>query len=71
MADLIAGSVAFERRLMSGEAGKRESMKGVVGRLKSAFGVADLSDCRTERVNIYTWDSTPRLQVVEGGKAAG
>lgn len=72
IADLIAGAIAFDRRLIAGEAGKRESMKGrVVARLKSAFDVTDLTDCRTDRVNIHTWTAreTTKLHVVQGRQA--
>lgn len=67
VADLIAGAIAFERRRVAGESGKRSSAKGrIVDRLKSAFDIADLADCRTDRVNIHTWQPPARrLTVVE------
>lgn len=72
VADLVAGAVAFEQRMMAGESGKANSIKGrVVARLKEAFGGVDLTDCRTDRVNIQSWRPRPRLNVVSGAKAAG
>jgi hypothetical protein len=71
VADLVAGAVAFDRRLHAGESGKAGSIKGrVVSRLKTAFGVADFTDCRTDRINIQTWHQKPRLQVVRSTQAA-
>lgn len=71
VADLVAGAVAFERRLVAGESGKPTSIKGrVVNRLKEAFGGVDLMDCRTERVNIQTWRPSPSLKVVPDDRAA-
>ena len=70
VADLIASAVAFERRLLAGESGKANSMKGrVVNRLKDAFGAVDLLDRRTDRVNIHTWRPRARLNVVPGERA--
>ncbi|MEZ5167857.1 MAG: DUF3800 domain-containing protein [Acidimicrobiales bacterium] len=57
IADLVAGAVAFDRRVAAGESGSASSPKGrLVLRLKSAFGIADMSDCREGRVNILTLD---------------
>ncbi len=71
VADFIAGAIAFERRREEGESGKRTSMKGrVADRLKAAFDLADLNDCRTGRVNIHSWASSPRLRVVKEDQEA-
>jgi hypothetical protein len=57
MADLVAGAVAFERRLLAGESGSPTSNKAkVVSRLKDAFGVTDFTDRRGTRVNIKSYD---------------
>jgi hypothetical protein len=65
VADLIAGAVAFERRRLAGESGGTNSPKArVVNRLKEAFGVDELTDLRTNRVNIQTWTPRPRLRVL-------
>jgi Protein of unknown function (DUF3800) len=56
VADLVAGAIAFERRRLAGESGKVDSTKGrIVQRLKAAFGLEELTDVRTDRVNIHTW----------------
>jgi hypothetical protein len=72
VADLVASAIAFERRRLAGESGAPNSVKArVVNRLKEAFGGVDLTDGRTDRVNIQTWTPTPRLQVVRVPRKAG
>lgn len=66
VADLVAGAIAFERRRLADGVGSATSGKArVVNRLKDAFGGVDLTDVRTDRVNIHTWQQPePRLRVV-------
>lgn len=72
VADLIAGAVAFERRRLAGESGGTNSPKArIVNRLKEAFGGIDLTDTRTDRVNIQTWIPKPRLRVLPAADRAG
>jgi hypothetical protein len=74
IADLIAGAVAFEHRLVTGVSGKRDSMKGrVSARLKAAFSIEELVPCRNGRVNVHVKPvravdrlSVPTLKVVGG-----
>jgi hypothetical protein len=73
VADLVASAIAFERRRLAEESGSANSNKArVVNRLKEAFGGIDLTDCRTDRVNIQTWNPPgPRLKIVPQRQEAG
>lgn len=67
LADLVASSIAFERRRLQRGVGSPTSAKGLVAaRVGAAFGNAGLLDGRGERFNIATYGSgrAPRLQVV-------
>lgn len=78
LADLAAGSIAYDRGLQVATYHPRQQdKKRVANRLKAALGCADFADGRNGRVNIATYrprrprsrPATRRLSVVEG--AAG
>lgn len=61
VADLIAGSIAYDRGLrVATYHPKKTEKKKVVTRLKAALGGVDLLDGRTERVNIQTFRAPTR-----------
>lgn len=70
VADLVAGSVAFERRRTAGESGRPNSNKAkVAARLAASFDCAGFPDGRAGRVNVATYrgrkTSRPALSVVQ------
>jgi len=71
VADMVASSIAFERRRITGQGGSQETPKGkVAARLGTAFGNPGLRDLRRGRCNIATYrparerDQKPNLRSV-------
>ena len=69
VADLVAGAVALHSRAhATGEVNPNSHKAKVAGRLAAAFGVSELRDVRTERVNVMTHGSAAPNKLRSVGK---
>jgi hypothetical protein len=73
-ADLIAGAIRHQRLVDTSSGATSQEKAQVAARLAAAFGVPDLSDRRTKRVNIVTWKGKAQrakpLKIVRDHRAA-